>query len=106
MVCTNVNYYTGADGRLHLPQAPDTPIGKTGSQSKKRKLDETTPKIDMFIEQAAKKKKVSCFFLKLINQVLLYDRKWRLDKQITSYSKRKVDYYTVQTIIHRYTVET
>lgn len=49
----------GGNTSFQLPQAPlnSTPSMKSNS-SKKRKLDETTPKIDMFIEQAAKKKKV------------------------------------------------
>ena len=48
-----------ANTSFQLPQAPlnHSPNMKNNS-SKKRKLDETTPKIDMFIEQAAKKKKV------------------------------------------------
>ena len=48
-----------ANTSFQLPQAPlnHSPSMKN-NPSKKRKLDETTPKIDMFIEQAAKKKKV------------------------------------------------
>ena len=42
-----------------LKQAPiDGNAPKQSEQTKKRKIDESTPKIDLFIEKAAKKLKV------------------------------------------------